>query len=231
MKLYKKFTGFSILLCSLVSGYTANSQKGTQEIPISIPTAGNSWVISNVAQTSNLISQDGIHNWSDPNQIIRTFFYLEKPGKISIGINMKVKSGSSVINVSFGDNSKKITVSNTEYVTTHIGNFHVDKIGYHFIDIQGLQKDDITFGEVREFMLGSEALSNSIKYIKDDFYFGRRGPSTHLLYKIPSEVGDAEWFYNEIEIPEGQDVIGSYFMANGFSEGYFGIQVNSRTER
>ena len=27
------------------------------------------------------------------------------------------------------------------------------------------------------------------------------------------------------------DVIGSYFMANGFGEGYFGIQVNSETER
>ncbi|MDR0499027.1 MAG: DUF3472 domain-containing protein, partial [Holophagales bacterium] len=40
-----------------------------------------------------------------------------------------------------------------------------------------------------------------------------------------------EWFYNEVTIQEGQDVIGSYFMANGFSEGYFGMQVNSATER
>jgi hypothetical protein len=32
-------------------------------------------------------------------------------------------------------------------------------------------------------------------------------------------------------IPEGEDPIGSYFMANGFGEGYFGIQVNSPTER
>jgi hypothetical protein len=32
-------------------------------------------------------------------------------------------------------------------------------------------------------------------------------------------------------IPEGEDKVGSYFMANGFAEGYFGIQVNSDTER
>ena len=38
---------------------------------------------------------------------------------------------------------------------------------------------------------------------------------------------DIEWFYSELTVPEGNDVIGSYFMANGFSEGYFGIQVNS----
>jgi hypothetical protein len=36
---------------------------------------------------------------------------------------------------------------------------------------------------------------------------------------------DIEWFYSELKVPEASDVIGSYFMANGFSEGYFGIQV------
>ena len=30
---------------------------------------------------------------------------------------------------------------------------------------------------------------------------------------------------------KGSDLLGSYFMANGFAEGYFGIQVNSETER
>ena len=40
-----------------------------------------------------------------------------------------------------------------------------------------------------------------------------------------------EYFYNEIRVPKGQDVIGSYFQADGFSYGYFGMQVNSATER
>jgi hypothetical protein len=61
------------------------------------------------------------------------------------------------------------------------------------------------------------------------FYWGRRGPSVHLKYNLPSS--DITDFYSEITVPEGNDVIGSYFMANGFAEGYFGIQVNSLTER
>ena len=36
---------------------------------------------------------------------------------------------------------------------------------------------------------------------------------------------------NEITVPEGSYPIGSYFMANGFGEGYFGIQVNGESER
>jgi hypothetical protein len=67
--------------------------------------------------------------------------------------------------------------------------------------------------------------------VKDDFYWGRRGPSVHLNYEIPPNAGDAAWFYNEITVPKENDVVGSYFMANGFGEGYFGIQVNSPTER
>jgi hypothetical protein len=42
---------------------------------------------------------------------------------------------------------------------------------------------------------------------------------------------DIEWFYSEVTVPPGMDPAGSYFMANGFGEGYFGIQVNSATER
>jgi hypothetical protein len=42
---------------------------------------------------------------------------------------------------------------------------------------------------------------------------------------------NAEWFYNEVTVPKGNDVLHSYFMADGFAEGYFGMQVNSATER
>jgi hypothetical protein len=45
------------------------------------------------------------------------------------------------------------------------------------------------------------------------------------------ENAKMKWFYNEMTIPKGKDPIGSYFMANGFKEGYFGIQVNSQQER
>jgi hypothetical protein len=42
---------------------------------------------------------------------------------------------------------------------------------------------------------------------------------------------NVEWFYNEVTVPVGNDVLGSYFMADGFTGGYFGMQVNSETER
>ncbi len=62
------------------------------------------------------------------------------------------------------------------------------------------------------------------------FHWGRRGPSVHLNYPLPAGF-DASWFYNEVTVPPGQDIQGSYFMACGFAQGYFGMQVNSPTER
>lgn len=49
-------------------------------------------------------------------------------------------------------------------------------------------------------------------------------------YSIPQN-SNIEWYDNEVKVPKGEDVLGSYFMANGFGEGYFGFQVNSPTER
>lgn len=62
------------------------------------------------------------------------------------------------------------------------------------------------------------------------FYWGRRGPSVHLTYTVPQDL-DIEYAYSELQVAPGDDQIGSYFMANGFSQGYFGMQVNSAAER
>ena len=64
----------------------------------------------------------------------------------------------------------------------------------------------------------------------NNFYFGKRGPSVHFGYEFPNNI-DIKWFYNELTVPTGTDPIGSYHMANGFTEGYFGMQRNSATER
>jgi len=200
------------------------------KLNLSIPTKGNSWVINDVNASSELMSEAGISNWTDSKAIIRTYFHVEAPTDIPLGIVAKVASGSSEIKVTYGDVSKQIKLSNTSLDTVYLGKYKATTAGYHYIDLQGIHTDRNNFAEVNAILLNSSS-DSLVKFIKDDFYFGRRGPSTHLVYNTPKDVDDIEWFYNEIEIDQGQDVIGSYFMANGFGEGYFGIQVNSETER
>ncbi len=232
MAFLKLFASIFVLLAISLLGFDlSNATTKIPEFNLSIPTAGNSWIINDSFQTSNIISAEGVSNWSDSNQIIRTYFYVEQPCKIEIGIRVKIKSGTSKIIFSFNSTTEYINLSNTEFKDIYFGEFNINKIGYHFVELQGIQKDNDTFAEVSEILLRSNANIDFVKYIKDDFYFGRRGPSTHLIFDLPTEGIDVAWFYNEIIIPEGQDVIGSYFMANGFQGGYYGIQVNSPAER
>ena len=58
----------------------------------------------------------------------------------------------------------------------------------------------------------------------------RNAASVHLRYPLADSI-KAIAFYNEITIPAGADIVHSYYMACGFKRGYFGIQVNSPTER
>ncbi len=218
-----------LLAISLISCVNKSDEKIV--FNVSIPTAGNSWVMNKSGFVkSDMITSEGIRNWNDQNNIIRTFFYIEKEGEISLGIRAKVNSGVSKIKFMFGNKSGKILLSDNEFKDIYIGDFQIKIPGYYFVDIKGLEKEDIVYAEVNAILLETEN-PRSIKYIKDDFYFGRRGPSDHLNFQIPDGVNNIEWFYSELLIPKNQDVVGSFFMANGFGEGYFGIQVNSSEER
>lgn len=226
-------TCLSLLLgCSIFSPETGNSPFPIEpEFNISVPTAGNSWVLDNGAYTyAGLVTSDGIQNWANPNHTIRTFFHLEKAGRVSLGIRAKVNGSVSKLKVVFKGEAQTIAVEGTGTQDLYIGDFQIDQPGYHFVDLIGLEKQTKVYADVKDILLGVR-YEEEVKFVKDDFYFGRRGPSVHLNFAPPPEVDQVEWFYSEIRIPEGQDIMGSYFMANGFGEGYFGIQVNSPSER
>jgi hypothetical protein len=122
-------------------------------------------------------------------------------------------------------------VVNVEQDTISVGTFEIKEKGYHFIEIQGIKKSGEYFPEIESILIGGEAAGGKVYFAKDDFYWGRRGPSVHLNFQVPENAGSIEYFYNEITVPENNDILGSYFMACGFAQGYFGIQVNSDTER
>lgn len=223
-----------VLICTLFSDYKnipKSNSSSENEFNISIPTAANSWVMhNNLYISSDIISSDGIRNWENPEYTIRTFFYVGKTGEISLGIKAKVKTGVTKLKVSFLNETREIVLNEGAFDNIYIGDFQVKNTGYHYVDITGVEKVGSEFADVNDILLG-KVNADAIKYIKNDFYWGRRGPSVHLFYDTPEGVNNVEWFYSELLVPPNQDVIGSYFVANGFSDGYFGIQVNSSTER
>jgi len=219
-----------VVAISLFSGCTG----GYNMAPVyteSIPASGNSWVMNDLSMNSQVISNKGVANWREAETSISTFFRTSGAGNVDIAIIARVISGKSTLEFSLGDKVRKVRLTNTEADTINIGSFFLSDSGYYALNMKGVSRTDTVFAEVTEILIGGEGLGEKVNYLKDDFYFGRRGPSVHLRYKVPEEAGNITLFYNEVTIPEGNDVPGSFFMANGFSFGYFGIQVNSDKER
>jgi hypothetical protein len=206
-------------------------QTNRDDNTIIIPVAGNVWLVDNINDQRKIISKNGITNWNNIKNKFRIYFKLPKVGNLNVELNSKVESGTSKIKCTLNRKSIEFELKNKEFETNLVSTYIIDEPGYHYIELEGIEKEGEVFGDIKDLLLSGESTLGKVYYVKDDYYWGRRGPSVHLSFPVPDEVENVEWFYSEITVPEGEDVIGSYFMANGFAHGYFGIQVNSETER
>ncbi len=219
-----KFFGSILLLILALQCHSKNKISYSYSIPF----LGNSWTEN---PQGKVITRRGLKNWSHPETIINSYFKTNQTGDLRLGIVAKAPKGVSKIRFTLNGQSYTKTLKSTEFDTVNIGTFKITKAGYQKLSIQGISKTGEMYAEIKNILAGDEVTEDDFYYVKDEFYWGRRGPSVHLTYYPPEDAAEAVWFYNEINVPEGEDVIGSYFMANGFGEGYFGIQVNSQTER
>lgn len=200
--------------------------------PLNIPLGGNAFVTKTTTGGTEEITDDGLMEWRGTGSIISTYFRLGQSGVLDVAIKAGVPgNGESDIKVSINDKPFTIHVAGGKDSSYYVGSVNINQPGYVRIDMQGVAKTGSCFANVAQVQIGGSATSANVIFANDkqNFYWSRRGPSGHLAYITPS--GDKEYFYSEITVPEGQDNIGSYFMANGFDGGYFGMQVKSATER
>lgn len=188
--------------------------------------AGNAYVTSG---QSAFIDEQGnaIRNWIDKETVISFYFRAKECGKMNIALQAK---GNSRIEVSLLGKKKKITLNSDTLSRVDLGVFKVKTPGYIKMDIRGLKiNEGEDFGSIAAVIVSGKM--QQIAYVESDFstHFGRRGPSVHLGYVLPKE--DIEWFYNELIVPEEGDIPSSYYMACGFSQGYFGMQNNTPYKR
>lgn len=196
-----------------------------------IPLGGNAYVTQTGANAGEQITDKGIEDWKNSDAIISTYFRLEQGGELDLFLKAKNVPASSEVKVTVGDKSFNIKFEKGDEQIVPIGRIEVKESGYLKVDLQGTKRAGETFAQACNLLISGTATQAGVKCVNDfSFYWGRRGPSVHLNYPFP-ENETIEWFYNEINVPVGEDPVGTYYMANGFGEGYFGIQVNSETER
>ena len=217
----------ALLLLLLLFASTAQSA----EWPV--PVAGNAFRTA-PAPGGRELRRDGDLAWGDAEIVFSIYFHVDRQATLDLALNARVPEGNSTITTRAGDKEVTTSLAGDEFAAHKIGRFEIDKPGYVRVDLKGNNRTGRLFAEIRDLVVSSDTQQLSLDYVKANqgnmFYWGRRGPSVHLTYELPRDR-NLQYAYSEITVPKGEDTIGSYFMANGFAEGYFGIQVNSPDER
>ncbi|MDR1203545.1 MAG: DUF3472 domain-containing protein [Tannerellaceae bacterium] len=211
-----------------LSGCQFFGQMEMSENAISIPIAGNTYVTAGKGDA--FVLTEGITRWTGEEAVLSSWFKVSHIGELRLFMKAKAIDGTSEISVSCEGENFTLTIDDTEETILPVGKVSIIEPGYIRVDIKGIKKEGSRFPAITELIIDGEAARKPIDYVHDfEIYWALRGPSVHMSYALPD--ADVEYFYNEVTVPEGEDKIGSYFMANGFGEGYCGIQVNSETER
>jgi len=223
----------SSLFAALAPGLFALSTVRAEEaLKASVPFGGNAYLTTEGAGDG--MQRDGTTRWQDGKSVFSVYFRIDRAAVLDLALRLKVPQGESVIRTTVGKKTFDTKASGAEVHEVKLGQVEVKEPGYVRVDLQGVSKTGPVFAEASELRVSSPAAGLEVDCVKNNegnmFYWGRRGPSVHLGYTMPRDT-KIEYAYSELTVPVGEDPIGSYFMANGFGEGYYGIQVKSPTER
>ncbi|WP_229668634.1 DUF3472 domain-containing protein [Edaphobacter acidisoli] len=165
--------------------------------------------------------------WSDPATTVAWYGQIRSTGKLSISIRLQVPEGSkSKIHLTVGGHNvaTKSVKGTSSPAIVSFGSIHIDKTGPYKFALTGIKKSGTVFADIQALDLAGPAAEDALFNLTPQ----RGAPSVHLHYPAPAGA-QVEWFYNEVTVKT--DPIWSYYEACGFARGYFGIQVNSPTER
>ena len=198
-----------------------------------IPMAGNAYRTA-PEPGGNGAQRNGNVAWSDPDAVLSVYFHVDRPADLRLQMKAASRNGQATLAARVGGEKFETIVDGTVSAIHEIGSVKIADAGYVRIELQGIQRTGDVFADISELLVSSDTDGLKVDFVRDNkgnmFYWGRRGPSVHLRYEVPRDI-KLQYAYSEATVPTGQDPIGSFYMANGFGQGYFGFQVNSAKER
>ncbi|MEO8172599.1 MAG: DUF3472 domain-containing protein [Sediminibacterium sp.] len=193
---------------------------------VSIP-AYTGYAVPGEKEESIFSEKNGGLHWTDAKQTISYSFYIRKAGDLSIAVNTKNTTAGNTVKLSVAGKSFTLNIpASKDFKLIKAGIVSIKDSGFYTITLSSVKKAGNTMADIQSIELSGSATA--------DMHFNpksrRNAASVHLRYPLADSI-KAISFYSEITIPAGADVVHSYYMACGFTRGYFGIQVNGPTER
>ena len=167
-------------------------------------------------------SSKGINDWKDAAVKIVWFGEIKTPGKMTASLSLNLKKDLvTKLRLAVAGEAREVTATGTDAEhTVSFGEFTIAKAGYVRFELSSPKPA----GEISALVLDGPATGDAHFNLEPR----RNAASVHLHYPLPKDA-QIEWFYNEATAVE--DPVHTFYMACGFSRGYFGMQVNGPNER
>ena len=171
-------------------------------------------------------SSKGITGWADPAEKVVWFGEIKTPGKLTAVLSLILKRDAvTKLRLSVAGVAREATTTGTgAEQMLDFGEFTIAKPGYTRFELASLNAAGAPAGDLTALVLDGPATADGHFNLEPR----RNAASVHLHYATPKDA-QIEWFYNEVTAVE--DPVHTFYMACGFSRGYFGMQVNGPNER
>jgi hypothetical protein len=173
------------------------------------------------------VSQNaGITGWRDPNLKVLWFGEFKTSATLEAAVELRLPTNAtSKLRLSVNGQTRDTEVrgAGTNLVTAKFGSFEIKGPGYQRFTLESLNSEP-PFGDLSALALGG-ITTNTAHF---NFKPRRNAASVHLRYPVPRGTNVAAFY---CEMTGIEDPVHTYYMACGWHRGYFGMQVNSKTER
>ncbi len=173
------------------------------------------------------VSRSGVSDWTDPSLKVLWFGEIKAPGKLSCSLELRLPAGAeSKLRLGVAGTFREASVKGLgdDLVKVDFGSFDVPSAGYQRFTLESLNASGRDAGHLETLVLDGPAAEGAHFNLKER----RNAASVHLNYPV-GNVTNVNAFYCEITAVEAP--LWTYFEACGWHRGYFGMQVNSPTER
>jgi len=212
----------SLLFLAIAYSLSAHCMADELRVP-----AFTAYMLPN-SESARISEQKGVTQWNDPTQSVNWYGKFETSGELKLKSELCLADGtSSQFRMTVDEESHDASVTGSgidKPVVVDFGVFTIATAGYKRIRLESLNEGRAPIADVKALLLNGAAIDKVHFNLKER----RNAASVHLMYPVP-DGADVEAFYCEVTAVE--DPTTTFYMACGWHRGYFGMQVNSPTER
>jgi hypothetical protein len=180
------------------------------------------------AHSARISEKGGVERWIDPSQSLNWYGKFDRAGAVEAQVVVHLQEGRSpTFRLTVGETRREVQAKAPEDgspLSIDFGSYDIDRPGFHVFRLEQIPAVTPARFSVDALVLDGPACEKAHFNRKER----RNAASVHLMYTVPKDMEIAAF---HCEVTALEDPTTTFYMACGWHRGYFGMQVNSPSER